>query len=90
MCFHDDAASFMLSILETLTKHHIEYHTKWIHLVSAVVGRDESPIKAGLAAQLDTDDGREAYFHRLQLDELPVQSAIPAAAVVCGAPALSG
>jgi hypothetical protein len=74
--FHDDTAPLLRSIRETLAEHNIETRTEWISLVGAVVGKDEATIKAGLAAQLDADQGQAAFFRRLQLDDLPVQSAM--------------
>jgi hypothetical protein len=69
--FQDDSAPLMRHIRETLAHHNIEYHSEWVELVGAVVGKNEAAITTGLAAVLDADDGTVAFFRRLQLDELP-------------------
>jgi hypothetical protein len=48
----------------------------WVEVVGAVVGRDEAAIRAGVAATLGTDKGSAAFFARLVLDELKVQSSL--------------
>jgi len=74
--FHDSVAPLMRRVKDTLAEHNITLHQEWIDLVGAVVGRDDAAIKAGLAAQLAADRGDDAFFRRLQLEELPVQSAM--------------
>jgi hypothetical protein len=46
------------------------------HTTTTEVGRDDAAIKAGHAAHQAADRGNEAFFRRLQLEELPVQSAM--------------
>ena len=45
-------------------------------MVGAVIGRDDDAIRAGVAATLSVDKGTAAFFRRLQLDTLSVQSAM--------------
>ena len=74
--FHDADAPLMRSIRTTLAEHDIQVHHDWIEVVGAVVGRDEDAIRAGVAATLSVDEGSAAFFRRLQLDALSVQSAM--------------
>ena len=74
--FHEAEAPLQRSVLTTLAELDIQMHDDWLEVVGAVVGRDEDAIRKGVAAKLDEDEGTAAFFHRLQLDELNVQSAI--------------
>jgi hypothetical protein len=74
--FHEDEAPLPRSIRATLAAHDVQVRTEWVEVVGAVIGRDEAAIRAGVAATLGKDDGSAAFFHRLQLDELKVQSAM--------------
>jgi hypothetical protein len=66
----------MRDMLTTLAEHNVQVHGDWVEVVGAVIGRDEAAIRAGVAATLGKDQGAAAFFARLQLDELKVQSAI--------------
>ena len=46
-----------------------------MEVVGAVVGRDEQALREGLA-QVQQHAGNDAFFRRLLLDEMPVQSAM--------------
>ena len=74
--FHEADAPLVRSIRSTLAEHDIQVHTDWLGVVGAVVGRDEDAIRAGVAATLAVDGGSAAFFRRLQLDTLNVQSAM--------------
>ena len=74
--FHDSVAPLMRRVKDTLAENNITVHREWIDLVGAVVGRDAAAIKAGHAAQLAADRGNDAFFRRLELEEMPVQSAL--------------
>ena len=74
--FHEAEAPLQRSVLTTLAELDTQMHDDWLEVVGAVVGRDEDAIRKGVAAKLDEDEGTAAFFHRLQLDELSVQSAI--------------
>ena len=74
--FHEDEAPLPRSIRATLAAHDVQVSTEWVEVVGAVIGRDESAIRAGVAATLGTDNGSAAFFARMQLDELKVQSAM--------------
>ena len=74
--FHDAEAPLQHAVLATLAERDITLHRDWLEVVGSVVGRDEHAIRAGVAATLGNDDGTAAFFQRLQLDELSVQSAM--------------
>ena len=74
--FHDDDAPLLRSVRATLAEHDIEVRTDWVEVVGAVVGRDEDAIRAGVQATLAADAGTAAFFERVQLDDLNVQSAM--------------
>jgi len=74
--FHQDEAPLLRSVRDTLAEHNIHLHEEWLDVVGAVVGKDEDAIREGIAAMFDSDDGRNAFFYRLQLDLLSVQSAL--------------
>ena len=74
--FHETEAPLQRSVVTTLAGLDITVHYEHLEVVGAVVGRDEDAIRKGVAAKLDDDEGTAAFFHRLQLDELTVQSAL--------------
>jgi hypothetical protein len=74
--FHEAEAPLMRSTLTTLAEHNEQVHGDWVEVVGAVVGRDEAAIRAGVAATLGQDRDAAAFFARLQLDDLKVQSAM--------------
>jgi hypothetical protein len=74
--FHDADAPLLRSVRTTLAEHNIQVRTDWVEVVGAVVGKDEDAIRAGMAATLAVDTGTAAFFERLQLTELTVQSAM--------------
>ena len=73
--FHAHTAPLPKSILDTLAGQNITVHEDWMEAVGAVVGRDEQAIRDGLA-QVRHQAGSDAFFRRLQLDDMPVQSAM--------------
>jgi hypothetical protein len=74
--FHEADAPLLRSVRTTLADHDIQVRTDWVEVVGAVVGKDEDAIRAGVAATLTVDAGTAAFFERLQLMELNVQSAM--------------
>ena len=74
--FHDAEAPLQHAVLAALAERNITLHRDWLEVVGSVVGRDEHAIRAGVAATLGNDDGTAAFFQRLQMDELSVQSAM--------------
>jgi hypothetical protein len=74
--FHEANAPLLRSIRAALAEHNIQVRTEWVEVVGAVVGKDEDAIRAGVAATLGTDKGTAAFFERLQLDVLKVQSSM--------------
>ena len=50
--------------------------TDWVTVVGAVIGRDADAISAGVAATQAVDQSSAAFFRRLQLEPLNVQSAM--------------
>ena len=74
--FHDEHAPLPRAVLAALAERDITLHRDWLEVVGAVVGRDDDAIRAGVAATLGSDAGTAAFFQRLQLDELGVQSAM--------------
>jgi hypothetical protein len=74
--FHETEAPLLRSIRATLAEHDVQVRMDWVEVFGAVVGRDEAAIRAGVAATLGTDKGAAAFFARLQLDELKVQSSL--------------
>ena len=73
---YDAHAPLMRSVRSTLAEHNIHVHHDWLGAVGAVIGRDEHAIREGVAATLAVDEGSTAFFRRLQLDTLSVQSAM--------------
>ena len=73
--FHAHTAPLPKSILDTLAGQNITVHEDWMEAVGAVVGRDEQAMRDGLA-QVRDQAGDVAFFRRLQLDDMPVQSAM--------------
>ena len=74
--FHEEEAPLMRSTLAALAEHDVQLRTEWVEVVGAVVGRDEVAIRAGVAATFGKDRGAAAFFARLQLDEMKVQSSM--------------
>ena len=64
------------SMSATLAEHDVQVPEQWVEVVGAVIGRDDDAIRAGVAATLNVDEGTAAFFPRLQLDTLSVQSAM--------------
>ena len=73
--FHTQTAPLTKSVLDTLAAHSVTVHDDCMEVVGAVVGRDEQAIRDGLAKMRD-QTGNDAFFRRLLLDEMPVQSAM--------------
>jgi hypothetical protein len=63
-------------VLSTLSANDIQLHHDWVGVVGAVVGRDDAAIRAGIHSVLSAAGGHDAFLRRLQLDEMPVQTAM--------------
>ena len=73
--FHGEQAPLMRATLDTLAGHNITIHEEHMEVVGAVVGRDEQAVREGLAL-VRQQAGNDAFFRRLLLEEMPVQSAM--------------
>ena len=74
--FHDRLTPLSAAARDTLSAHNIECHHMWAGVVGAVVGRDEAAIREGMHSTLSGAGGYDAFFRRLQLDDMPVQTAM--------------
>jgi hypothetical protein len=73
--FHGEQAPLMRATLDTLAAHNITVHEDHMEVVGAVLGRDEQAVREGLA-HVRQQASNDAFFRRLLLDEMPVQSAM--------------
>ena len=74
--FHSDTAPLHRSVLETLAQHDISLHEQWMEVMGAVVGRDETAIRAGVAATFGDDSNSAAFFRRLLLEGVSLRCAM--------------
>jgi hypothetical protein len=74
--FHDSLTPLTAATLSTLSANNIQLHHKWVGVVGAVVGRDDAAIRAGVCEELAGAASHEAFLRRLQLDNMPVHSAL--------------
>ena len=74
--FHDSLTPLSAAVRDTLSAHNIEYHHRWAGVVGAVVGKDEAAIRDGMRSTLSGAGGHDAFFRRLQLDDMPLQTAM--------------
>ena len=51
-------------------------HHQWVGVVGAVVGRDDTAIRAGMHSVLSAAGNRGVFLRRLQLDEMPMDPAV--------------
>ena len=73
--FYGDQAPLKKAALDTLAGLNITVHEQHMEVVGAVVGRDKQAVRDGLA-EVRQQTGNDAFFRRLLLDEMPVQSAM--------------
>jgi hypothetical protein len=73
--FHDDDAPLQSRVKRSLAEDDVTVHYDWMEVVGAAIGRDEKAIEEGLWEVTDSSK-YAAFFRRLQLDELPVPSAM--------------
>ena len=75
--FHDSLTPLTSAVLSTLSANDIQLHHDWVGVVGAVVGRDDTAIRAGIHSVLSAAGGtHDAFLRRLQLDEMPIQTAM--------------
>ena len=74
--FHDSLTPLTSAVLSTLSANDIQLHHDWVGVVGAVVGRDDTSIRAGVHNVLSAAGGHDAFLRRLQLDEMPIQTAM--------------
>ena len=74
--FHDDTAPLMRSQREALAEHNVHFHHSWVSVLGAVVGKDEAAIVEGVSLTFGDDEGRSAFFRRVQSDALHFNSAM--------------
>ena len=74
--FHDSLTPLTSVVLSTLSANDIQLHHDWVGVVGAVVGRDDAAIRAGVHDVLSAAGGHDAFLRRLQLDEMPIQTAM--------------
>ena len=73
--FHATHAPLKKDILDTLADRNITVHEDHMEVVGAAVGRDEQAVREGVRL-VRQQAGNDAFFRRLLLDEMPVQSAM--------------
>ena len=74
--FHDNLTPLTATVCRTLSTNDIQLHHDWVGMVGAVVGRDDAAIRAGVRSVLSAAGGHDAFLRRLQLDEMPIQTAM--------------
>ena len=74
--FHDSLTPLTSAVLSALSTNDIQLHHDWMGVVGAVVGRDDAAIRAGVHNVLSAAGGHDAFLRRLQLDEMPIQTAM--------------
>ena len=74
--FHDSLTPLTSAVLSTLSANDIQLHDDCVGVVGAVVGRDDAAIRAGVHSVLSAAGGHDAFRRRLQLDEMPIQTAM--------------
>ena len=72
--FHDHLSPLTASTLSSLSANDIELHHDWVGVVGAVVGRDDAAIRAGMRGVLSAAGNYDAFFRRVRLDDMPIQS----------------
>ena len=74
--FHDELTPLPEQVRTTLSNHNIVCHHDWVSVVGAVVGRDDDAIRRGIRSVLADSGDHQAFFHRLQLQELSLPTAM--------------
>ena len=65
-----------LTTLTTLSANNIQLHHNWVGVVGAVVGRDDAAVRTGMRDTLAAAGNYDAFFRRVQLDDMPLQTAV--------------
>ena len=74
--FHEIEAPLMRSQRLALAEHNVEVHNNWVHVLGAVVGKDEAAIIDGITVVLGDGGCSTAFFRRVQSDVLHFNSAM--------------
>ena len=74
--FHDQLTPLSATVRDMLSVHNIECHHRWAGVVGAVVGRDEAAVREGMHSVMSDASGQDAFFRRLQLDDMLLQTAM--------------
>ena len=74
--FHDHLTPLTASTLSTLSANDIQLHHQWVGVVGAVVGKDDTAIRAGMHSVLSAAGNHGAFLRRLLLDEMPMDTAV--------------
>jgi hypothetical protein len=72
--FHDELTPLPEQVRTSLANNNIHCHHDWISVVGAVVGRDDDAIRCGISQMLLDNGGHQAFFDRIQLQELSLNS----------------
>ena len=64
----------MRSQQQALAEHDVHSHDSWVPVLGAVVGKDDAAIIDGLTVTFGDDEGRSAFFRRVQSDALHFNS----------------
>ena len=73
--FHDSLTPLTATVRDTLSANNIQLHHDSVAVVGAVVGRDNAAIRAGMRSILAAAGNYDAFFRRVQLDDMPMDSA---------------
>ena len=74
--FHDQQTPLTATTLDTLSANNIQLHHNWVSVVGAVVGRDDMAIRTGMRSVLAVAGNHDAFFRRVLLDDMPIQTAV--------------
>ena len=74
--FHDHLTPLTAEVLAALSANNLQLRHDWVGVVGAVVGRDDAAIRAGMHSVLTAAGGHDAFLRRLQLDDMPIQTAM--------------
>ena len=74
--FHDHLTPLTASTLSTLSANDIQLHHQCVGVVGAVVGKDDTAIRAGMHSVLSAAGNHGAFLRRLLLDEMPMDTAV--------------
>ena len=73
--FHDSLTPLTAAVCRTLSVNDIQLHHDWAAVVGAVVGRDDTAIRAGMHSLLSAAGNYDTFLRRVQLDAMPLDTA---------------